>query len=152
MGIVLLKGRILRVKVGDKFIAAATECTLTHSASVNTVDTDHKDIDNTSPAYDEQEVKSLSWGVSVSAMASTVSAMTTHQGSMDLLDLVGKTVSIDFCSRSTGSLATVSTLYKGKAVCTDVKLTGQKDGVATYSAEFKGTGALTKSNVSQIES
>ena len=134
------KGKNLRVKVNDMYVACATDCTLKVSANVNAIDTDHKDVDDENPAWEEQEVKGKSWSVDVSALYSTVISETTKQGSEDLVALVGQTVSISF-DKYVGGNGTAK--YTGSAVCTEVTASGSNGSNASVTATFTGNGKLS---------
>lgn len=139
------KGKNLRVKVDGKYVACATDCTLSISANVSTLDTDHKDVDESSPAWEVQEVKTKSWSVSVSALYSVATSETNKQSSEALLDLVGNTTELSFDEvTKNGTTQTSTVKYHGSAVCTDAKATGTNGQNASITAEFKGSGVLAK--------
>lgn len=138
----ILKGQNFRVKLGGKYVAASNSCTL-HVAA-NLEDTSTKD---STGDWSEQEVTGKSWDGSVDALVVIDSSDTDAITGIDATDLIGETVDIEY-TQTTGekNRADAASGIKryGKAIVNDVSQTFSNKQNSTYSMQFQGVGALSK--------
>lgn len=138
-----IKGQNFRVKLGDKYVALATSCTL--HVSLNLEDSSTKDSTND---FQEQEVTGKSWDGSADALYA-VDTDTTGLNGEDALDtvLAGQLVTIEY-DRTEGTknrekIASSNT-YTGQAYVNDISITAGNRQNTTYTIQFTGNGELTK--------
>ncbi len=143
----VIKGQNLRVFVGEKCVAFATNCQL--QVSANLEDTSTKD---STGSWDEQEIVSKSWSMSVDALYNAGGTDATGLNAQEMLDLLlaGNRVEVRFCvtggAQNRESLTATSTMaeYEGSAWINDLSVTAANKSNASYSASLTGDGALTK--------
>ncbi len=143
----VIKGQNLRVFVGGKCVAFATSCQL--QVSANLEDTSTKD---STGSWDEQEIVSKSWSMSVDALYNAGGTDATGLNAQEMLDLLlaGNRVEVRFCvtggAQNRESLTATSTMaeYEGSAWINDLSVTAANKSNASYSASLTGDGALTK--------
>mgnify|MGYP004683325005 CR=1 FL=1 len=143
----VIKGQNLRVFVGGKCVALATSCQL--QVSANLEDTSTKD---STGSWDEQEIVSKSWSMSVDALYNAGGTDATGLNAQEMLDLLlaGNRVEVRFCvtggAQNRESLTATSTMaeYEGSAWINDLSVTAANKSNASYSASLTGDGALTK--------
>lgn len=143
----VIKGQNLRVFVGGKCVACATSCQL--QVSANLEDTSTKD---STGSWDEQEIVSKSWSMSVDALYNAGGTDATGLNAQEMLDLLlaGNRVEVRFCvtggAQNRESLTATSTMaeYEGSAWINDLSVTAANKSNASYSASLTGDGALVK--------
>lgn len=143
----VIKGQNLRVFVGGKCVAFATSCQL--QVSANLEDTSTKD---STGSWDEQEIVSKSWSMSVDALYNAGGTDATGLNAQEMLDLLlaGNRVEVRFCvtggAQNRESLTATSTMaeYEGSAWINDLSVTAANKSNASYSASLTGDGALAK--------
>lgn len=140
-----IKGQNFRVFLGGKAVAFATNCTLHISANLE--DSSTKDSDGD---FTEQELTSLSWDGSAAALYSVDSDTTGMNGEAALDAILAKQqVTIEYSKTSgTQNRTETGTKYSGKAFVNDINVQAQNRQNTTYTIQFTGTGALTKSSAS----
>ena len=79
----VIKGQNLRLKLGDKYVAFATDCTVHVSMSLE----DSSSKDSTDGIWQEQEIVGAAWDISTSALYS-VDEDATGINAEDALDMV----------------------------------------------------------------
>ena len=134
----IIKGSDLRVYLGAKAIACATNCSLHSSASVEDVST--KDDGG---MYQLNEVTGIQWDASTEglvALTGGASDETDVNSTIDLMRIIGQTVTISFKTKAT---ATPTTAISGSAIVTDITINAQHKQNATYSVKFTGIGPLS---------
>ena len=138
----ILKGQNFRVKIGTQYVAAATSCQLHIAANLEDASTK----DDTAN-WANQEATGRSWDGSADALVIIDNAETALTA-FDATELVGEKVSIEF-NQTTGTLNRESVAdgitYTGTAIVNDLSLTAGNRQNATYTIQFTGVGALTKS-------
>ena len=141
-----IKGQNLRVMVGGKCIAMATSCTFHVSAQLE--DSSTKDSVGD---FQEQEVTGLSWDAQTESLVTLTDNGSNGELPQDLLSLmINKTkvtLTFDQTSGTNNRVAQDSAIKKtGQAYITDVNITAANRQNSTISAQFTGTGALTKAS------
>ena len=133
----VINGKDLIVKIGDDKIVCSTSATL--NVNQATIEASCKD----SGGWINAVAGSKDWTISADGLYDLHPG--TNETSFDDLfdDLVaGTAVEIIFGGADTGDA-----IYTGAAYIVSTSLTGANDEIASFSAEFKGNGALTKSTV-----
>lgn len=139
-----IKGQNLRIAIGGKYIAFATNCTVHVSAELEESST--KDSTN---GWQEQEVTGLNWDISVDALYSVDTDASGING-VDALDLIlaGQEIEVAFNltegDKNREQVAS-SVEYTGKAFVNDISVQAQNRQNTTYTLQATGNGALTKS-------
>lgn len=145
----IIKGQNLRLTLGTKFVAFATDCTVHVAANLEESSTKDSTGD-----FSEQEITGLSWDISTNALfavnpsGSQTADLTGLYGddALDLLLAKGK-VDITF-EQTTGSKnrGTVSggMKYTGQVIINDVSINATNRQNASYSLSAQGVGPLTK--------
>ena len=138
-----IKGQNLRVMVGGKCIAMATNCTFHISAQLE----DSSTKDSTGD-WQEQEVTGLSWDAQCDALVTLTDNGTNGELATDLMRLmIAKTlVTLTFdqtagTNNRTGQNAAIK--RTGTAYINDIQITAQNRANSTFSVQFSGTGALS---------
>ena len=138
-----IKGQNLRIMVGGKCIAMATNCTFHISAQLE--DSSTKDSEGD---WQEQEVTGLSWDASTDSLVTLADNGTNGELPADIFSLIlNKTlVTLTFdqtagTNNRTGQNATIK--RSGSAYVNDVQVTAQNRQNSTLSVKFTGTGALS---------
>ena len=138
-----IKGQNLRVMVGGKCIAMATNCTFHIGTSLE----DSSTKDSTGD-WQEQEVVGLNWDASCDSLVTLVDNGSNGELPADLLSLIiNKTkVTLTFdqtagTNNRTGQNASIK--RSGNAYVTDVQITAQNRANSTCTVQFTGTGALS---------
>lgn len=141
----VIKGQNLRLKLGSKFIAFATDCTVHVSATLE--DSSTKDTANTNGiAWQEQELTGIAWDISTSALYSVDNDATGHNAE-DALDLMlaGQKVWVEFTGASGEKNRTASgNKYCGYVWINDDSISATNRSNGTYQLQAQGTGPLTK--------
>lgn len=140
---VIKKGQNLRIKLGNKYIAFATSCTVHVSAQMEEAST--KDSTGN---WQQQEVVGLSWDVSVDALYS-VDVDDTGLNGVEALDVIlaQRKVNIEFTeaagnkNREPGKNAVV---YSGNAWVNDISVVAANRQNTTYTLQCQGDGPLVK--------
>jgi len=148
----VIKGQNFRVLITGneqsataKVIAAATSCQLHIAADLEETSTK----DDTA-GWKSQSVVGKSWDGSADALV-VVDSSETGVVAFGATELVGQTVTIEFEEVSGAQnrvAATGGTKFSGSAIINDLSLTAGNKSNATYSIQFQGVGALTKSTIS----
>lgn len=145
----IIKGQNLRLTLGTKFVAFATDCTVHVAANLEESSTKDSTGD-----FSEQEITGLSWDISTNALfavnpsGSQTADLTGLYGddALDLL-LAKEKVNITF-EQTTGSKNrdTVSggMKYTGQVIINDVSINATNRQNASYSLSAQGVGPLTK--------
>lgn len=144
----IIYGQNLRVMVGSKCIAYATDCTA--HIGVNFDDVTSKD---STGSWDEKVPVGKTWDLSVSSLvAYKDSADTTGVYVADIFDTLAADtlVTVKFTSTS-GTLnreeIVGKTEWTGSAYVSDISVKATNRQKATADVKIDGTGALTKSTV-----
>ncbi len=143
----IINGSDLMLFINGKSIAMSTSHKL--SITAETAEISHKDVGG---AWGASAVKKLSWETSTENLFS--SSSTTGNGYDELFNLMIAKTPIDAVFSTTENIVddmptggwTVPTsgCYKGKVIITSLELNAQSGENATFTASFKGTGALSK--------
>ena len=142
----VIKGQNLRIKLGTKYVAFATSCTVHVSAQLEESST--KDSTN---GWQKQEITGMSWDISVDALYSVDTDATGVNG-VDALDLIlaQQQVDVEF-TQAEGEKnrvpATGDIKYSGKAWVNDVSVNAPNRQNTTYTLQATGDGELTKGSV-----
>lgn len=139
-----LKGQNFRVflKEADAFkaVAGATSCSVHLAANLEETSTKDSTGD-----WQEQEVVSKQWDGSVDALV--ILNDSTAIGGLSVIDLIGKTVDIEF-QETTGEknreAKTSGVKYSGKAIVNDISQTHGNKANSTFTMQFTGVGELAK--------
>lgn len=139
-----IKGQNLRVMVGGKCIAMATSCQFHVSAQLE--DSSTKDSVGD---FQEQEVTGLSWDAQTESLVTLEDNGTNGELPQDLLSLmINKTkvtLTFDQTSGTNNRVAQNSAIkMSGWAWLNDLSINAANRQNSTISAQFTGTGALTK--------
>ena len=138
-----LKGQNLRILVGGKCIAMATECTF-HIAA-QTEDSSTKDDTGD---WAMNEVVGLSWDASTQSLVTLTDNGSNGELPTDLFSaMINKTLltlTFDTTSGTNNRTAGNSALKKtGTAYLTDLSVSAVNRQNSTISAQFTGTGAIS---------
>ena len=142
-----MKGQNLRITLGGKFVAFATNCTFHISQSLEESSTKDSTGD-----FQEQTPTGLAWDMSCDALYS-VDADTTGQNGVNALDLVlaQQKVAVQF-EQTQGEKNRVpvagAVVYSGYAWVNDISVNAPNRANANYTIQLTGDGALTKSGSS----
>ena len=138
-----IKGQNLRVMVGGKCIAMATNCTFHISAQVESAST--KDDAND---FEVNEVTGLSWDAQTDSLVTLTDNGVNGELPTDLMSLIiNKTkVTLTFdqtagANNRTGQNSAIK--RSGEAYLTDYSLSAQNRQNSTLSCQFTGTGPLS---------
>jgi hypothetical protein len=138
-----IKGQNLRVMVGGKCIAMATDCTFHISAQVESAST--KDDAND---FEVNEVTGLSWDAQTNSLVTLTDNGVNGELPTDLMSLIlNKTkVTLTFdqtagTNNRTGQNSAIK--RSGQAYLTDYSLSAQNRQNSTLSCQFTGTGPLS---------
>ena len=138
-----IKGQNLRVMVGGKCIAMATDCTFHISAQVESAST--KDDAND---FEVNEVTGLSWDAQTDSLVTLTDNGVNGELPTDLMSLIiNKTkVTLTFdqtagTNNRTGQNSAIK--RSGEAYLTDYSLSAQNRQNSTLSCQFTGTGPLS---------
>lgn len=138
----VIKGQNLRLRIGGKYVAFATDCTIHVSGSLE----DSSSKDSTDGMWQEQELTSMSWDISTSALYS-VDADATGHNAEDALDLVlaMQKVWVEFTGTTGDKNRTAEGVkYGGYVWLNDNSISATNRQNGTYSLQGQGTGPLTK--------
>lgn len=141
----IIKGQNLRLKLGEKYVAFATDCTVHVSMSLE----DSSTKDTTDGMWQEQELVGAAWDISTSALYS-VDADQTGLNAEDALDMVlaMQKVKVEFTGTTGDKNRTESgTKYSGYVWLNDHSITATNRQNGTYSLQGQGTGPLAKVTV-----
>ena len=138
-----IKGQNLRVMVGGKCIAMATNCTFHISAQVESAST--KDDAND---FEVNELTGLSWDAQTDSLVTLTDNGVNGELPTDLMSLIiNKTkVTLTFdqtagTNNRTGQNSAIK--RSGEAYLTDYSLSAQNRQNSTLSCQFTGTGPLS---------
>ena len=138
-----IKGQNLRVMVGGKCIAMATNCTFHISAQVESAST--KDDAND---FEVNEVTGLSWDAQTDSLVTLTDNGVNGELPTDLMSLIiNKTkVTLTFdqtagTNNRTGQNSAIK--RSGEAYLTDYSISAQNRQNSTLSCQFTGTGHLS---------
>lgn len=142
----VIKGQNLRIKLGTKYVAFATSCTVHVSARLEESST--KDSTN---GWQKQEITGMNWDISVDALYSVDTDATGVNG-VDALDLIlaQQQIDVEFTQAAgeknrvpeTGDIK-----YSGKAWVNDVSVNAPNRQNTSYTLQATGDGELTKGSV-----
>lgn len=138
-------GKDVMLFINGKAIALATSCKL--STSSETIDTQSKD----SGIWMEKDVKKLSWNMSSENLFSAEEGVNGYDV-LFALYLKRQPVEVKFGIAANADADEVPAAgwtlpaapYSGKALITSLELNAPDGDKATFSANFEGTGPLTK--------
>ena len=149
----VIKGQNLRLKIGDKFVAYATSCTVHLSMELEQSST--KDSTND---FQEQEATGVTWDVSTDALY-TVSSDSGAMNGEQMLDLFidpsKRRVQVSFLGTAAGSEKNrgtqAGTVFSGYAWVSDISINATNRQNATYTIQLTGDGPLStgSSNANQ---
>jgi predicted secreted protein len=149
----VIKGQNLRLKIGDKFVAYATSCTLHISTTLEESST--KDSTND---FQEQEATGTAWDVSTDALytVSTDAGAMNGENMLDLfIDPAKRRVQVSFLGTAAGSEKNrgtqAGTVFSGYAWVSDISINATNRQNATYTIQLTGDGPLStgSSNANQ---
>ena len=142
----VIKGQNLRIKLGTKYVAFATSCTVHVSAQLESSST--KDSTN---GWEKQEITGMNWDISVDALYSVDTDATGVNG-VDALDLIlaQQQIDVEFTQAAgeknrvpeTGDIK-----YSGKAWVNDVSVNAPNRQNTSYTLQATGDGELKKGSV-----
>ena len=142
----VIKGQNLRIKLGTKYVAFATSCTVHVSAQLEESST--KDSTN---GWQKQEITGMNWDITVDALYSVDTDATGVNGA-DALDLIlaQQQIDVEFTQAAgeknrvpeTGDIK-----YSGKAWVNDVSVNAPNRQNTSYTLQATGDGELTKGSV-----
>ena len=139
----VIKGQNLRIKLGTKYVAFATSCTVLVSAQLEESST--KDSTN---GWQQQEITGMNWDISVDALYSVDTDATGVNGS-EALDLIlaQQKIAVEF-TQAAGEKNRVpgqgAIVYSGNAWVNDVSVNAPNRQNTTYTLQAAGDGELTK--------
>jgi hypothetical protein len=139
----VIKGQNLRIKLGTKYVAFATSCTVHVSAQLEESST--KDSTN---GWQQQEITGMNWDISVDALYSVDTDATGVNGS-EALDLIlaQQKIAVEF-TQAAGEKnrvpGTGAIVYTGDAWVNDVSVNAPNRQNTTYTLQATGDGELTK--------
>lgn len=137
----IIKGQNLRLKIGGKYVAFSTACTVHVSKQLEESSTK----DNTND-WTDQEIVGKSWDISCDALFSVDDDQTGINGA-DALDLVlaDEKVEVEFVQTS-GDKNRVdgAVKYTGEALINDISINASNKQNTSYSLQAQGCGALVK--------
>lgn len=142
----VIKGQNLRIKLGTKYVAFATSCTVHVSAQLEESST--KDSTN---GWQKQEITGMNWDISVDALYSVDTDATGVNG-VDALDLIlaQQQIDVEF-TQAAGEKNRVpesgNIKYSGKAWVNDVSVNAPNRQNTSYTLQATGDGELTKGTV-----
>lgn len=142
----VIKGQNLRIKLGTKYVAFATSCTVHVSAQLEESST--KDSTN---GWQKQEITGMNWDISVDALYSVDTDATGVNG-VDALDLIlaQQQIDVEF-TQAAGEKNRVpesgDIKYSGKAWVNDVSVNAPNRQNTSYTLQATGDGELTKGTV-----
>lgn len=140
-----IKGQFFRVLIGEKVVALAKSCTLHTSADLS--DTTTKD---STDLWKQQEVTAKGWDGSVNGLVGEPSTSEEGLQGLDSILSVGTTVTIEF-EQTTGEQNRVAKAggvkFSGNAIINDCSAEFPDRADSTFTLQFQGTGALTKSTI-----
>jgi hypothetical protein len=133
----ILKGKDLRITLVDGTIYHATECSISSTRNFDEVAT--KDTTGNIVTPD-----TVSWNLNASGLVANKPTDSTQKDINDLWDshLAATLVAVEFTTEDSGDFK-----LAGSAYVESVEVTASTEGRATYTAAFKGDGALTKTTV-----
>lgn len=140
----IIKGQNLRIKLGAKYVAFATDCTIHVGVSLENSSTK----DDQDGLWAKQEVTGMAWDFSANALYSVQSDASGHNAE-DALDIVlaRQKVWVEF-NRVEGaqnrSEVTSSNKYCGWAYVNDISVNATNRTNANYSIQGTGDGKLEK--------
>lgn len=139
----VIKGQNLRIKLGQKYVAFATNATVHIGASLEESST--KDSTN---GWQQQEIVGMNWDISVDALYSVDTDATGVNG-VDALDLIlaQEKITVEF-TQAAGEKNRVpgqgAIVYTGDAWVNDVSVNAPNRQNTTYTLQATGDGELTK--------
>ena len=141
----VIKGQNLRVLVGGKCVAMATNCTF--HIGLQTSDSSTKD---STGDWAENEVVGKSWDCQTDSLVTLTDNGSGGELPQDLLSLIINatlvTLTFDQTSGTNNRVAQNSSLkMSGSAYLQDLQFTAQNRQNSQLTAKFIGTGALTNS-------
>ena len=138
----VIKGQNLRVLVGGKCVAMATNCTFHIAAQLG--DTSTKDSEND---WQEQEVVGKSWDAQTDSLITLTDNGSNGELPQELLSLIlnstSVTLTFDTTAGTNNRVAQNGAIkMSGTAYLVDLNFTAQNRANSQLSAKFTGTGAL----------
>lgn len=138
----VIKGQNLRVMVGGKCVAMATNCTFHVSAQLDDAST--KDDAND---WQKQEVVGLSWDASTDSLVTLTDNGTNGELPTDLLSLIINktevTLTFDQTSGTNNRVGQNAAIKRtGQAFLTDFNISAQNRANAVMTCQFTGNGPL----------
>ena len=142
----VIKGQNLRVMVGGKCVAQATSCQV-HLA-LQLEDSSTKD---STGDFQEQDPVGKSWDISSDSLVALTDNGTNGETTIDLLDLILNATKVTLTfdqTASTNNRVGQNSAIKmtGQAYLTDLNITAANRANSTQTAQFQGTGALTRAS------
>lgn len=138
----IIKGQNLRLKLNDKYVAFATDCTVHVSATLE----DRSTKDSSDGVWQEQELTGMAWDLTSNALYSVDADNTGHnaEDSLDLM-LAMQRVWVEF-TRTKGekNRTEEGTKYCGYVWLNDHSITATNRQNGSYSLQAQGDGPLTK--------
>ena len=137
-----IKGQNLRVMIGGKCIAMATDCTFHVAAQLENSSTKDSEGD-----WQEQEVMGLSWDAQTNSLVTLEDNGSNGELPQDLLSLMIQktkvTLTFDQTAGANNRVGQNSAIKKsGPAYITDCNITAANRQNSTITVQFQGTGPL----------
>lgn len=138
----IIKGQHLRIKLGEKYVAFATACSVHVSATLE----DSSTKDDTDGMWSDQELTGLAWDISCDALYSVDADATgiNGEGALDLV-LAHQKVLVEFTgTEGSNNRQATGNKYSGYAWINDININATNKQNASYTMQAQGSGALTK--------
>ena len=142
----VIKGQNLRVMVGGKCVAQATSCQVHLALQLEITSTKDSIGD-----FQEQDPVGKSWDMQTDSLVAITDNGTNGETTIDLIDLMlnATKVTLTFdqtagTNNRTGQNSAIK--LTGQAYLTDLSITAQNRANSTSSAQFQGTGAITRAS------
>lgn len=138
----VIKGQFLRIRLGDKYVALATACTVHVSATLE----DSSTKDDVDGMWQEQELTGLAWDISTDALYSVDADATgiNGEGALDMM-LAKQKVFVEFVgTEGANNRQEHGNKYAGYAWINDISINAPNRQNASYSIQAQGSGSLTK--------
>lgn len=146
----IIKGQNLRLKLNDKYIAFATDCTVHVSATLE----DSSTKDSSDGVWQEQELTGMAWDISANALYSVETDNTgiNAENALDLI-LAMQRVWVEFTGTTGEKNRTAEgTKYCGYVWLNDNSITATNRQNGSYSLQAQGDGPLTKNGTQPVSS
>lgn len=140
----MIKGQHLRITLNGKYVAFSQSCTVHQTANL-----EESSTKDTTGDWTDQSATSKGWDISVNGLYSVATDNTGMNG-IDLMDLIGQTVTVEFVQTDGEKNRVVQSAvkYSGSAIVNDVQVEAPNRADSTFSLQATGKGQLTKGTMS----